>query len=141
MMFIIAILSLVSFVSFVTGVITIIYIGPSFNRTDPIDPQNWKRHWILFFAWFRLVVYGLMIMGTSGSVLYLPWVNFVIIFSLITAAFGISLFGPTFEDKESIAIGDWRRKWVLFLAWVNVFISGITLSHYGVRIGSNLKNS
>jgi uncharacterized membrane protein len=38
-----------------TSVFTIKYIGPTFNRTEHIDVNNWMRKWILFFTWYGLV--------------------------------------------------------------------------------------
>jgi hypothetical protein len=69
-MVILSILSLV--LTILTNAFTIKYIGPSFNRTEHINVNDWMRKWVLFFAWYSLVVTIIMVVtiaigGAFGS--------------------------------------------------------------------------
>ena len=38
----------------ILSIVTITYVGPTFNRSEDIKVDDWKRKFILFFAWFNL---------------------------------------------------------------------------------------
>jgi uncharacterized membrane protein len=42
---------------------TIIYIGPTFNRSEDIKVDDWKRKFVLFFAWFNLAYIILLVLS------------------------------------------------------------------------------
>lgn len=60
---------LIGFVlSIATLIITLSYLGSSFKAPASIDPTDWKRKWIIFFAWFNLVSMGIFFFLSTGIV-------------------------------------------------------------------------
>jgi len=56
------------FVPILTAVITLSYLGMTFKEDDVvIDPQDWRRKWLVFFAWLTLAVMVLNILMVSVS--------------------------------------------------------------------------
>lgn len=51
----------------VTYVVTLTYLGWSFSSKDvTLDSEDWRRKWLIFFAWFYLVstiLYTLLALG------------------------------------------------------------------------------
>ena len=47
----------------ILAITTIIYIGPTFDRTEDIKVDDWRRKFILFFAWFNLAY--IILLGLS----------------------------------------------------------------------------
>jgi len=120
-------ISIMSVLSILTNVFIILYLGPTFGRTDTIDSQDWKRKWILFFSWLNIAIFGLITTFTLGGILFVPFVGTAILLILLTAVFTILYLGPTFGDPGEIDVDDWKRKWILFFAWFGVVLSGISL--------------
>lgn len=54
--------------SIATLIITLSYLGPTFEEPSKIDPNDWKRKWIIFFAWFNLVTTGVLFLIASGII-------------------------------------------------------------------------
>jgi hypothetical protein len=40
---------------FTSSILTLKYIGWTVNTTTEIDPNDWRRKWIIFFAWYGWV--------------------------------------------------------------------------------------
>lgn len=56
------------FVPILTAVITLSYLGMTFREDEvDIDPQDWRRKWLIFFAWLTLAVMVLNILMVSVS--------------------------------------------------------------------------
>lgn len=51
-----------------TAIITLSYLGYSFSDDRPdIDPADWRRNWLIFFAWLTVIVMILnIILGTTS---------------------------------------------------------------------------
>ena len=126
--------------SIINLVITIQYLGPTFDRKKSIDVKNWHRKWILFFSWFTIVLSGLSLLFNNQQNKYKKTVNGIVIseinisnnFSLLftilpilTNIFTIIYLGPTFGRNKKIKVDNWMRKWVLFFAWFNIVIIGM----------------
>lgn len=40
-----------------TAIIVLLYLGPTFSDEDVhIDPSDWRRKWLIFFAWLSLII-------------------------------------------------------------------------------------
>ena len=46
----------------ITSILTLTYLGVSFNENIEINADDWRRKWIIFFAWLNLVLTALMIL-------------------------------------------------------------------------------
>lgn len=56
------------FVPIVTAVITLNYLGMTYSEEEvDMDPQDWRRKWLIFFAWVTLSVMLLRVFMTSLS--------------------------------------------------------------------------
>jgi hypothetical protein len=124
------IVTLVLFViSILTLIFTIIYLGPGFNRSKKILLNDWRRKWLLFFAWFTLIGSSVSLLTTFVSVArgenQPDTTNNIVsnivanILLICTNVFIITYIGPTFNRQTEIKVDDFRRKWVLFFAWFN----------------------
>lgn len=113
-----------SIVLILTSVFTLIYLGWTFDTPEKVDPQDWKRKWIIFFAWFHiasvcLVILYLLPIITKNPLIVTSLV-FLIGFSVITSALTISYLGTTFTPPNEIDPADWKRKWIVFFAWLSL---------------------
>jgi hypothetical protein len=88
------------------------YVGWTFKAPASIDPKNWKRKWIIFFAWLSLVSLSLITLAGLG----LPLIVFAI--PILTSIFTLVYLGLTFEAPDSIDPQDWKRKWIVFFTWL-----------------------
>ena len=52
--FILMLTILLLLVPLILSIVSITYVGPTFNRTEDIKVDDWRRKFILFFAWFNL---------------------------------------------------------------------------------------
>lgn len=138
-MLIVTIISLVLIIiSVINLVFTIQYLGPTFGRTHPVDVNDWRRKWLLFFAWFSLVSSSINLLFYNNSLPYNNTTTRVVtselhishlgmilgILPLITNIFVIIYLGPTFDRTKKIPVDNWMRKWVLFFAWFNIVLFG-----------------
>jgi len=137
--------------SVATNVITLNYLGMSFDSTNVLDANDWKRKWILVLAYIQVISVSLMMVSLLGGLIaylttlirqgfyrdlsntaqILLWVSLfllviICVFSIITSVFTIIYLGPTFE-KSSIEENDWKRKWIIFFAWFGLILQGIWL--------------
>jgi quinol-cytochrome oxidoreductase complex cytochrome b subunit len=52
--------------SLILPITTIVYVGPTFDRTEDIKVDDWRRKFILFFAWINIAyIILLMLYGSS----------------------------------------------------------------------------
>lgn len=52
----------ISLIPIATAIITVNYLGLSFGDETELDPKNWQRKWLIFFAWFYIVSYSLALL-------------------------------------------------------------------------------
>jgi hypothetical protein len=97
-----------------TNIFTLMYLGWTFKAPSSINAQDWKRKWIVFFAWFSLVSMSLISLAGLG----LPLVVFAI--PILTSIFTLVYLGMTFTPPRSIDPLDWKRKWIIFFAWLAI---------------------
>jgi len=112
-----------------TGVFSILYLGP-WSESDLIDPSDWKRKWILFFAWFNLIFLALMFFFAYNwlSLMFFPVALVILSIPVITSILVIVYLGPWDRDStDMIDPTDWKRKWILFFAWFDVAFYGFVL--------------
>jgi len=48
----------------VTAIILLTYLGPTFSNNVEIDPNDWRRKWLIFFAWLNLILTMISIIFT-----------------------------------------------------------------------------
>jgi hypothetical protein len=112
-------------ISILTLIFTIIYLGPGFNRSKKILLNDWRRKWLLFFAWFTLIGSSFSLLTTYVSLGRADTTNKIVsnivgnILLICTNVFIITYIGPKFNRQTEIKVDDFRRKWVLFFAWFN----------------------
>lgn len=125
--------------SVVTNTIILLYLGTTFESTDALDVNDWKRKWILVIAYFKLIVtflelvllisqlIALFIFDTKSTlwdVFYLVFFVISCIFSIVIDIFTIIYLGPTFE-KLKIEGNDWKRKWIIFFTLFLLVLQGV----------------
>lgn len=55
-----------SLIPVITAIITFSYLGMSLGEPDmDIDPDDWRRKWLVFFAWITIVAMILNILTLS----------------------------------------------------------------------------
>ena len=118
-----------------TSIFTLQYIGWTFDNNSDIPKEDWKRKWIIFFAWLGLissiislllVFYVLIIkydkfsilMNSNKLLLFLG-----LILYLLNSIFTLQYIGWTFDDNRDIVKNNWKRKWIIFLAWFILVLS------------------
>ena len=107
--------------SILTYIFTLSYLGTTFNTNKKIDVRDWKRKWIIFFAWFNIGVYSVLTLLSFGEALIL------LILPLLTNIFILMYLGLTFETSVKIDSQDWKRKWIIFFTWLGLIISVLSL--------------
>ena len=104
-----------------TNIFTLMYLGWTFKAPESINPQDWKRKWIIFFAWFSLASLSLITIAGLG----LPLLVFAI--PILTSIFTLVYLGMTFKAPKSIDPQDWKRKWIIFFAWLAIVSQALSL--------------
>jgi|688.fasta_scaffold1492022_2 hypothetical protein len=94
-----------------TCVLSLIYLGLTFTPPKSIDPEDWKRKWIIFFAYLGIVIMAILIIMSAGILLG------VSILPMMTNILILVYLGHTFTPSKSIDPEDWKRKWIIFFAW------------------------
>lgn len=145
-------LNLIFFILFVvTDVLILTYLGKDFQSTYELDPEDWRRKWIVFFAYLQIIAASFVLLVTVGlyishfgvlirtgfyeelsqSSRVMLWVGVFLVvlfcvFSFITSLFTILYLGPTF-DSVSIKPDDWKRKWIIFFSWFSLVLRAVWL--------------
>lgn len=114
--------------SIATAVITLTYLGWTFDDPENIYPKDWKRVWVIFFAWLNaafiilLFLFGLRIVAFQGHSGYFG--AFVLIYPILmvlpilNSYFILSYVGTRIDVDEPIDPKDWKRKWMVFFSWL-----------------------
>ena len=123
------------------SVVCITYLGPTFDSKPSLDVNDWRRKFLLFFAWFNVVYYLINIFSMKDT-LDMRHV-FPLAFGLMSQLIIIVYLGPTFKHTEKIDSEDWRRKFTLFFAWLAVAMVGLALLPLlaGVTMYAGIKSS
>lgn len=131
-----------AFLGVMNSVVCITYLGPTFDSKPALDVNDWRRKFLLFFAWFN-VVYLVVNALALGKRLTLGYV-LPLALSIMSQIVIIIYLGPTFEHSEKIDSDDWRRKFTLFFAWLGVAMVGVSvlpLLAGGVAMYAGIKSS
>jgi hypothetical protein len=145
-------MSTLAFLPFVipvaTNIITLLYLGINFEVNSPLDPEDWKRKWILILAYLQVIGVGFLFVYVVQMIISLLittirtgfyrdmsniertslWaVLFLMVifcvFSMMTSIFTILYLGPSFET--AIDSDDWKRKWIIFFSWLSLCFQAI----------------
>lgn len=98
-----------------TAILTLSYLGTSFESVKPLDASDWRRKWLIFFAWFNLVGLGLLVLSTAG--LAIPPLALPIMTNIIALSYLGTTFTPSTPQIEG---DDWKRRWMIFFAWLSI---------------------
>jgi hypothetical protein len=134
-----------------TNIITLMYLGMNFESSGTLDPEDWKRKWVLVFAYLQVVGTVFLFVLLMGSIISLLtslirtgfyrdlstveqkllWaVLFIMVifcvFSIMTSVFIILYLGPDW-NRSNIDSNDWKRKWIIFFAWLSLCFQAILL--------------
>lgn len=120
-----SLLILLSGLNIMTNMITLLYMGYVMTEDKPIDPKDWKRRWIIFFAWFRLILVSLIIAFSGGKIIFIPFINLYLLLSLFTSGFTLSYVGLSFDTVSEMDPLGWKRRWVILFSWINMVTSGV----------------
>jgi len=120
------------------SIFTLQYIGWTFDNSSDIPKEDWKRKWVIFFAWLGLVfsiislllVFWVLIirydkfsilMNSNKLLLFVGLT--MIILCLLNSIFTLQYIGWIFDDKYDISKENWKRKWIIFFAWFTLVLS------------------
>jgi hypothetical protein len=104
-----------------------------------IDPADWRRKWILSFAWLKLVIFALMFFLSIGTITLVPMFNILLGIWIFYNVMVILALGPTFsyDETKPYLVDEWKRKFILLVCWFSIavvavsFISYLSPSVYG----------
>lgn len=116
-------LILISGLNIATNMFTLLYLGTSIDSDSVIDIKDWKRRWIVAFAWVRLVLLIVTIIMSAGTVFVIPFVNVYVTLSCLTSIFTLVYLGTSFEDAIEVDPTDWKRRWVIIFSWLGLVLS------------------
>lgn len=115
-----------------TNIFILMYLGTTFSPSDSsVEPQDWKRKWIIFFSWFGLIlsilsglfVFGLLKMGVYETIFAL----IIICIPIITHILTLIYLGTSLDSSYSIDLQDWKRKWIIFFAWFGLISNSLII--------------
>lgn len=126
--------------SILNSIFIFMYLGMIFKDNSEIKKDDWKRKWIIFFAWFGLVSSAFVAIGLLSSIIYfkphipeLKWYLLgsclIITVLILNYIFTLEYLGWSFNDNSEIKKDDWKRKWIIFFAWLNLIISTISFRY------------
>jgi|LakMenEpi03Aug12_release.lakeMendotaPanAssembly.Ray.scaffolds.fasta_scaffold462531_1 hypothetical protein len=114
--------------------ITFSYLGSSFD--SDIDYENdWKRKYVIFFAWL-ILIYNVWLLfkylnvvskflgglglgfppaGLFRTILFIGLL--VLVVNIVTSSLILTYLGFTFDKKE-LDPKDWKKKYIIFFSWV-----------------------
>ena len=117
-----------------TYIFTLSYLGGSFNSDIKIETDDWRRKWIIFFTYINVIIVGLfalfalfMKQNTLLLSLFLPLMSNIIILVYLGTSFG--------SDTATLDVNDWRRKWIIFFAYIGIISSFFTCFNMASKYG------
>ena len=128
--------------------ITFSYLGSSFD--SDIDYENdWKRKYVIFFAWLILIYNVWLLFKYLNAVskflrelgLDFPLAGYfrtfffvgllVLVVNIVTSSLILTYLGFTFDKKE-LDPKDWKKKYIIFFSWVATTVC--ILSFLGIAL-------
>lgn len=117
-------------VAIITQIITLHYLGASFNDKD-LKVDDWKRKWLIFFAYFNIIASFLS-----------PEPTYVSVLSIMSSTITLCYLGTSFDlsKNDVIKSNDWKRRWLIVMAYINIVLLSIIIlgslgivSLYGIK--------
>lgn len=103
--------------SMLNSIITLSYLGTSFEQTKDINKDDWRRSYLIVLSWLQSVIFTIFIIMSLGTGLI------IVIFPLLTSIFTLSYLGTTITPTKTIDTNDWKRKWIIFFSWFNLILN------------------
>jgi hypothetical protein len=118
------------FILIMTQIITLLYLGTTFNDKDL--KNDWKRKWLIFFAYLNIVV-----------AFFSPIPTYCNVLSIMSSTITLCYLGTSFNmSKSDVIKKDWKRNWLIVIAYINiVLLSIIILSLLGYVSVYGIKNT
>jgi hypothetical protein len=107
-----------------TQIITLVYLGTSFNDKD-LKTDDWKRKWLIFFAYFTIVLS-----------LFSPLPTYYSVLSIMSSTITLCYLGTSFgiSKNDSIKSNDWKRRWLIVMSFINIVVLSIgVLGYIGIK--------
>jgi len=104
----------------------------SYSLVSAIDPTDWRRKWILSFAWLKLVMFALMIFLSIGTITLVPMFNILLAIWIFYNVMVVLALGPTFayDEDKPYYIDEWKRKFILLVCWFSIAVVAISFISY-----------
>ena len=123
----------------ITAIITLMYIGTYPGEKISVNPNNWKRIFILIICYLRLVflVVGFIMIIVLSIMFPQIWISplirlFGIVFLCFYAFFAFDIWVHlSFFQKDIIKYDKgWKVSWIIVMAWLTIIllISSISTS-------------
>ena len=117
-----------------TQIITLRYLGTTFNDKDL--KNDWKRKWLIFFAYLNIVV-----------AFFSPIPTYCNVLSIMSSTITLCYLGTSFNmSKSDVIKKDWKRNWLIVIAYINIVLLSIIIlsllgyvSLYGIKNTYELK--
>lgn len=103
-------------ISLMTSIITLLYLGTSFNSKD-LKLDDWKRKFMIFFAYFNILTIGILA----------PVQNWACVLTIISSTIILCYLGTSFDSTQPIDSTDWKRRWLIIMAYFELVIYGLIL--------------
>ena len=104
-----------------TQIITLKYLGTSFNDKD-LKIDDWKRKWLIFFAYFTIVLS-----------LFSPLPTYYSVLSIMSSTITLCYLGTSFETHgDLIKSNDWKRRWLIVMSFINIVVLSIAIVILGL---------
>lgn len=115
-----------SILMIITDILTVTYLGPKWDSKEFIDPNDWRRKWILFFAWIKIVMFGMIFFFTFGSISLMPILNIFLAIWIFYNIMVILALGPTFAN-EPVKVDDWKKNFIILVSWFSIAVVIISI--------------
>lgn len=123
---------------FISNLFTLMYLGWDFNVPNQIDTSNWKRKWMNVSAWLQFVFAILWLFALLPLLFIFPIqmipLFITLILMIITSIFTLIYIGWTVNETSDIDLSDWKRKWIIFFAYLGLIGSFFTFIQSIYRI-------
>ena len=106
--------------AFLNSIIILSYLGWSFEPQE-IDPNDWKRKWIIFFGYISLIS-GAFYVLKDDKAYFIPGA-LLLFTSLVTLLY----CGWSFENNSQLDATDWKRRVIIFFAWFGLVVYGFMI--------------
>lgn len=130
----------------ILSVIILYYLGWTFDETQEIKIDDWKRKYIIVFVWIMLIYNSLLVLKWLIITMRMRinvidefpqdfrkiigmaalFILFTLLNNVLVCSFILKYIGSSFEEQK-IEPDDWKRKYIIFFAWFSLVLCGISL--------------